>query len=59
MTSKKKTSASSRKAAKKPKSDAKKMPKVGDTKKPLIKVLIADDHSVVREGFPSSPVKQT
>jgi two-component system NarL family response regulator len=53
MTSKKKTSASSRKAAKKPKSDAKKMPKVGDTKKPLIKVLIADDHSVVREGLVS------
>src|SRR6476661_6968030 len=53
MTSKKKTAASSRKAAKKPKSDAKKMPKVGDTKKPLIKVLIADDHSVVREGLVS------
>src|SRR5256714_14693432 len=53
MTSKKKTSASSRKAAKKPKSDAKKMPKVGETKKPLIRVLIADDHSVVREGLVS------
>ena len=53
MTSKKKTAATSRKAAKKPKSDAKKMPKVGDTKKPLIRVLIADDHSVVREGLVS------
>src|SRR3979490_3277776 len=53
MTSKKKTAASSRKAAKKPKSDAKKMPKVRDTKKPLIKVLIADDHSVVRDGLVS------
>src|SRR5437868_8149596 len=53
MTSKKKTAATSRKAAKKPKSDAKKMPKVGDTKKPRIAVLIADDHSVVREGLVS------
>ena len=53
MTSKKKTTASSGKTVKKPKSAAKKMPKVGDTKKPLIKVLIADDHSVVREGLVS------
>src|SRR6476659_2620052 len=53
MTSKKKKAASCRKAAKKPKSAAKKMSKVGDTKKPLIKVLNADDHSVVREGLVS------
>src|SRR6476659_6662824 len=53
MTSKKKKAASCRKAAKKPKSAAKKMPKIGDTKKPLIRVLIADDHSVVREGLVS------
>src|SRR6478609_6017881 len=59
MTSKKKTAASSRKAAKKPKSDAKKMPKVGDTKKPSIRVLIADDHSVVREGLVSLITRKT
>ena len=53
MTSKKKTAASSKKSAKKPKSAAKKTPKVGDTKKPSIRVLIADDHSVVREGLVS------
>jgi len=53
MTSKKKTAASSEKSAKKPKSTAKKAPKVGDTKRPRIKVLIADDHSVVREGLVS------
>src|SRR6478609_3259623 len=59
MTSKKKTAASSRKAAKKPKSDAKKMPKLGDTKKPSIRVLIADDHSVVREGLVSLITRKT
>ena len=53
MTSKKKTAASSRKTAKKPNSALKKAPKIKDTKKPLIKVLIADDHSVVREGLVS------
>src|SRR6478609_2967304 len=59
MTSKKKTAASSRKAAKKPTSDAKKMPKVGDTKRPSIRVLIADDHSVVREGLVSLITRKT
>src|SRR2546429_1335917 len=53
MTSKKKTEKSSKKSAKKPKSTAKKAPKVGDTKRPRITVLIADDHSVVREGLVS------
>src|SRR5207302_10099035 len=53
MTSKKKTAASSKKSAKKPKSAPKKAPKVGDTKRPRITVLIADDHSVVREGLVS------
>src|SRR5438067_394911 len=49
MTFKKKTAASSKKSARKPKSGAKKAPKVGDAKKSRITVLIADDHSVVRE----------
>src|SRR4029453_19486722 len=53
MTSKKKTAASSNKSAKTPNSAANKAPKAGDTKKPRIKVLIADDHSVVREGLVS------
>ncbi len=53
MTSKKKTAASPKKSAKKPNSAAKKAPKVGDTKKTRIRVLIADDHSVVREGLVS------
>src|SRR6267378_3021548 len=53
MTLKKKTAAESNKRAKKPNSAAKKMPKLKDTKKPRIKVLIADDHSVVREGLVS------
>src|SRR5437867_11894050 len=53
MTSKKKTAAKSNKSAKKPKAAPKKAPKVGETKKPLIRVLIADDHSVVREGLVS------
>ena len=53
MTLKKKIAAKSNKRAKKPNSDAKKTPEVKDTKKPRIKVLIADDHSVVREGLVS------
>jgi len=48
MTLKKKTAAKSNKRAKKPNSTVKKTPKIKDTKKPRIKVLIADDHSVVR-----------
>src|SRR5260370_24493028 len=59
MTSKKKTAASSKKSAKKPKSAAKKAPKVGDTKRPRITVLIADDHSVVREGLASLITRKT
>ena len=53
MTLKKKTAAKSNKRAEKANSAAKKTPKVKDTKKPRIKVLIADDHSVVREGLVS------
>src|SRR5258708_22810968 len=53
MTLKKKTAAKSNKRAEKPNSAAKKTPKVKDAKKPRIKVLIADDHSVVREGLVS------
>ena len=53
MRSKKKAAAKSNKRAKKPNSAAKKMPKVRDTKKSRITVLIADDHSVVREGLVS------
>src|SRR4029450_12692391 len=53
MTSKKKAAAKSNKPAKKPNSAAKKTPKVRNTKKPRIKILIADDHSVVREGLVS------
>ena len=53
MTSKKKTAANSQKSAKKPKSAAKGAPKIADTKRPRISVLIADDHSVVREGLAS------
>src|SRR5207302_8756091 len=53
MRSKKKTEKSSKKSAKKPKSAAKKPPKAGDTKLSRITVLIADDHSVVREGLVS------
>ena len=53
MTLKKKTAAKSNKRAKRPNSAAKNTPKVKDTKKPRIKVLIADDHSVVREGLVS------
>src|SRR3984957_10091372 len=53
MTSKKKTTASPKKSAKKPTSAPKKALKVGDTKKSRITVVIADDHSVVREGLVS------
>jgi DNA-binding NarL/FixJ family response regulator len=53
MKSKKKTAASSKKSAKKPSSAAKKVAKGGDTKKSRITVVIADDHSVVREGLVS------
>ncbi len=51
MTSKKKTAASAKKSLKK--SNAKKEPSAGETRKPRITVLIADDHSVVREGLVS------
>ena len=37
----------------------KKAPKVGDTKRPSIRVLIADDHSVVREGLVSLITRKT
>src|SRR5947208_592638 len=47
MTSKKKAAAKSKKSV------AKKAAKVEDSKKPRIAVLIADDHSVVREGLAS------
>src|SRR2546421_3070595 len=50
MKSKKKTTAKSNKSVKKPDSGAKKTPKAGDTKS-RITVVIADDHSVVREGL--------
>src|SRR5438132_13639338 len=50
MTVKKKAAAKSKRSVK---SAAKKPPKIEDTKKPRIGVLIADDHSVVREGLAS------
>ena len=54
MTSKKTLPTKSKKSGKKPKSAAKKTPKVKDTpKKPRIGVLIADDHSVLRQGLVS------
>ena len=54
MTSKKKVAGKSKKAGKKPTSAAKKTPKVRDTpKKARISVLIADDHSVLRQGLAS------
>src|ERR1700720_4196539 len=59
MTSKKKTGAKSDKPAKKPTSAAKKVPKAGDPKKSSITVLIADDHSVVREGLVSLITRKT
>src|SRR6266403_1000909 len=59
MTSKKKRATSSKKSAKKSKPLAKKAPKVGDTKRASIRVLIADDHSVVREGLVSLITRKT
>jgi DNA-binding NarL/FixJ family response regulator len=54
MTSKKKVATKSQKFGKKPTPAAKKTPKVKDTpKKPRIGVLIADDHSVLRQGLVS------
>src|SRR5438477_9802108 len=53
MRSKKKTKAVSEKAPRRTQSPAKKASKTGDTKRPHISVLIADDHSVVREGLVS------
>ena len=53
MTSKKKTKATSKKAPGRTNSPARKASKAGDTKRPRISVLIADDHSVVREGLVS------
>ena len=59
MISKKKTTTGSKKSAKKSKPLAKKAAKVGDTKRPSIRVLIADDHSVVREGLVSLITRKT
>ncbi len=59
MKSKKKTAARSKKSAKKPKSTPKKAPKAGDAKGSRITVLIADDHSVVREGLVSLITRKT
>src|SRR5260370_42400087 len=54
MTSKKTVATKSKKSGKKPKSAAMKTPKANDTpKKPRIGVLIADDHSVLRQGLVS------
>src|SRR6201998_1752070 len=53
MTSKKKTVASAKKPVRKPKSAVKKASKGADAKKSRINVVIADDHSVVREGLVS------
>src|SRR6478609_8884025 len=54
MTSKKKVTAKSQKPGKKPTSVAMKTPKANDTsKKPRIGILIADDHSVLRQGLVS------
>ena len=59
MTSKKKTTAKSGKSERKPESAARKAPKVGNTKRARISVLIADDHSVVREGLVSLITRKT
>src|SRR3979490_609459 len=56
MTSKKKTEKSSKKSPKKSKPAA---PPAGDAKKRRISVLIADDHSVVREGLVSLITRKT
>jgi two-component system NarL family response regulator len=53
MKSKKQTAAKPKKSAKKPKTALKKTPRVEAAKKSQINVLIADDHSVVREGLAS------
>jgi DNA-binding NarL/FixJ family response regulator len=54
MTSKKKAAGKSKKSARKPASAAKKASKVEErSRRPRIGVLIADDHSVVREGLVS------
>ncbi|PYL99819.1 MAG: DNA-binding response regulator [Verrucomicrobia bacterium] len=54
MTSKKKVTAKFQKPGKKPTSVAIKTPKANDTsKKPRIGILIADDHSVLRQGLVS------
>jgi two-component system NarL family response regulator len=53
MKSKKQTAAKSKKSAKKPNAALKKTPTVEAAKKSQINVLIADDHSVVREGLAS------
>jgi DNA-binding NarL/FixJ family response regulator len=54
MTSKKKGTAKFQKPGKKPTSVAMKTPKANDTrKKPRIGILIADDHSVLRQGLVS------
>src|SRR5437867_3683644 len=56
MTSKKKAASKSKKSVK---SAAKKAAKVEDSKKHRIAVLIADDHSVVREGLASLIARMT
>jgi DNA-binding NarL/FixJ family response regulator len=54
MTSKKEVATKSKKSGRKPAAAAKKTPKVKDTpKKPRIGILIADDHSVLRQGLVS------
>src|SRR5207253_11518607 len=54
MTSKKKVTAKFQKPGKKPTSVAMKTQKANDTsKKPRIGILIADDHSVLRQGLVS------
>jgi two-component system NarL family response regulator len=54
MTSKKKAATKSKKSGRKPMSTAKKTPTVKATpKKPRIGILIADDHSVLRQGLVS------
>ena len=59
MTSKKKTKTSSKKAPGRTKSAARKASKAGDTRRPRISVLVADDHSVVREGLVSLITRKT
>jgi chemotaxis response regulator CheB len=53
MTSKKKPAVPAKKSVGKPKSEDQRPAKGGETKKPRITVLVADDHSVVREGLVS------